>query len=157
MLDFNNNQSCPIGLAAELIGDKWSIIILRDISVLNRQTYSQLYNKSLEGISSATLAKRLKRLLDIGMLTVSNDKLHSQKKIYSLTEAAIEFVPIIFDLAHWSNTYHKSSPEYVKPIKDYMGGNKKLIKEFQDGLRKIHLRKIPIDKVDQIFQSLAKI
>ena len=103
MLDFNNNQSCPIGLAAELIGDKWSIIILRDISVLNRQTYSQLYNKSLEGISSATLAKRLKRLLDIGMLTVSNDKLHSQKKIYSLTEAAIEFVPIIFDLAHWSN------------------------------------------------------
>ncbi|MDB9697335.1 winged helix-turn-helix transcriptional regulator, partial [Amylibacter sp.] len=137
--------------------DKWSIIILRDISVLNRQTYSQLYNKSLEGISSATLAKRLKRLLDIGMLTVSNDKLHSQKKIYSLTEAAIEFVPIIFDLAHWSNTYHKPSPEYVKPIKDYMGGNKRLIKEFQDGLRKIHLRKIPIDKVDQIFQSLAKI
>ncbi|MDC3290027.1 winged helix-turn-helix transcriptional regulator, partial [bacterium] len=129
----------------------------RDISVLNRQTYSQLYNKSLEGISSATLAKRLKRLLDIGMLTVSNDKLHSQKKIYSLTEAAIEFVPIIFDLAHWSNTYHKPSPEYVKPIKDYMGGNKRLIKEFQDGLRKIHLRKIPIDKVDQIFQSLAKI
>ena len=157
MFDFNSNQSCPIGLAAELIGDKWSIIILRDIAVLNRQTYSQLYNKSLEGISSATLAKRLKRLLDIGMLTVSNDKLHSQKKIYSLTEAAIEFVPIIFDLAHWSNTYHKPSPEYVKPIKDYMGGNKKLIKEFQDGLRKIHLRKIPIDKVDLIFQSLAKI
>ena len=80
-----------------------------------------------------------------------------KKKIYSLTEAAIEFVPIIFDLAHWSNIYHKPSPEYVKPIKDYMGGNKKLIKEFQDGLRKIHLRKIPIDKVDLIFQSLAEI
>ena len=80
MFDFNDNQACPIGLAAELIGDKWSIIILRDIAVLNRQTYSRLYNKSLEGISSATLAKRLKRLLDIGMLTVSNDKLHSQKK-----------------------------------------------------------------------------
>ena len=40
MFDFNGNQSCPIGLAAELIGDKWSIIILRDIAVLNRQTYS---------------------------------------------------------------------------------------------------------------------
>jgi len=80
MFDMNGNHGCPIGLAAELIGDKWSIIILRDIAVLNRQTYSQLYNKSLEGISSATLAKRLKRLLDIGMLTVSDDKLHSQKK-----------------------------------------------------------------------------
>ena len=45
----------------------------------------------------------------------------------------------------------------IKTYEDYMGGNKKLIKEFQDGLRKIHLRKIPIDKVDQIFQSLAKI
>ena len=85
MFDFNENQGCPIGLAADIIGDKWSIIILRDIAILNRQTYSQLYNKNLEGISSATLAKRLKRLLDIGMLTVCNDMMHSQKKIYSLT------------------------------------------------------------------------
>jgi len=155
MFDMNGNHGCPIGLAAELIGDKWSIIILRDIAVLNRQTYSQLYNKSLEGISSATLAKRLKRLLDIGMLTVSDDKLHSQKKIYSLTEAAIEFVPIIFDLAHWSNTYHKPSPEYVRPIKAYMGKDKNLIKEFQNGLRKIHLYKVPLNKVDLIFRELA--
>ena len=155
MFDLNENQGCPIGLAADIIGDKWSIIILRDIAILNRQTYSQLYNKNLEGISSATLAKRLKRLLDIGMLTVCNDKMHSQKKIYSLTEAAISFVPIIFELAHWSNTYHKPSPEHVKPIKDYMSGNKNLIKQFQNGLREIHLYKKPINKVDLIFQELA--
>ena len=79
----------------------------------------------------------------------------SQKKIYSLTEAAISFVPIIFDLAHWSNTYHKPSPEHVKPIKDYMSGNKNLIKQFQNGLREIHLYKKPINKVDLIFQELA--
>lgn len=71
---------CPIGLAADLIGDKWSLIILRDISILSRQTFNQLLKCNLEGISSATLAKRLNRLMDIGLLTVAKDQTHSQKK-----------------------------------------------------------------------------
>ena len=52
--------------------------------------------QGLEGISSATLAKRLKRMMDIGLLTVSKDQTHSQKKLYYLTESAIQFIPIIF-------------------------------------------------------------
>ena len=76
---------CPIGLAADLIGDKWSLVILRDISILSRRNFNQLFKKNVEGISSGTLAKRLKRLMDIGLLTVSKDQADSQKKVYCLT------------------------------------------------------------------------
>ena len=84
MLLSPNDRMCPIGLAADLIGDKWSIIILRDIALFNRQTYNVLLRKNLEGISSSTLAKKLNRLLDIKLLNVRKDKSHSQKKYIAL-------------------------------------------------------------------------
>ena len=146
---------CPIGLAADLIGDKWSLIILRDISILSRQTFNQLLMQKLEGISSATLAKRLKRLMDIGLLTVSKDQTHSQKKLYCLTEPAIQFIPIIFNLAHWAESHHHPSQIFVKPIEAYLGDDKGLIDNFLKGLRQIHLEHKPIAEVDEIFLELA--
>ena len=146
---------CPIGLAADLIGDKWSLIILRDISILSRQTFNQLLKQNLEGISSATLAKRLKRLMNIGLLTVSKDQTHSQKKLYCLTESAIQFIPIIFNLAHWADTHHHPSQIFVKPIEAYLGDDKGLIDNFLKGLRQIHLEHKPIAEVDEIFLELA--
>ena len=146
---------CPIGLAADLIGDKWSLIILRDISILSRRTFNQLLKQNLEGISSATLAKRLKRLMDIGLLTVSKDQTHSQKKLYCLTESAIQFIPIIFNLAHWADTHHHPSQIFVKPIEAYLGDEKGLIDNFLKGLRQIHLEHKPIAEVDEIFLKLA--
>ena len=146
---------CPIGLAADLIGDKWSLIILRDISILSRQTFNQLLKQNLEGISSATLAKRLKRLMDIGLLTVSKDQTHSQKKLYCLTEPAIQFIPIIFNLAHWAESHHHPSQIFVKPIEAYLGDDKGLIDNFLKGLRQLHLEHKPIAEVDEIFLELA--
>lgn len=157
MLLSPNDRMCPIGLAADLIGDKWSIIILRDIALFNRQTYNVLLRKNLEGISSSTLAKKLNRLLDIKLLNVRKDKSHSQKKIYCLTEAAIAFMPIIFNLAHWADEYDQPSELFIKPIENYLNGDKDLIDTFLDGLRKIHLEQIPISDVDLIFQELAMI
>lgn len=146
---------CPIGLSADLIGDKWSLIILRDISILSRQTFNQLLKQNLEGISSATLAKRLKRLMDIGLLTVSKDQTHSQKKLYCLTEPAIQFIPIIFNLAHWAESHHHPSQIFVKPIEAYLGDDKGLIDNFLKGLRQIHLEHKPLAEVDEIFLELA--
>ena len=146
---------CPIGLAADLIGDKWSLIILRDISILSRQTFNQLLKQNLEGISSATLAKRLKRLMDIGLLTVSKDQTHSQKKLYCLTESAIQFIPIIFNLAHWADVHHHPSQIFIKPIEAYLGDDKGLIDNFLNGLRQIHLEHKPLAEVDEIFLELA--
>ena len=146
---------CPIGLAADLIGDKWSLVILRDISILSRRNFNKLFKQNLEGISSGTLAKRLKRLMDIGLLTVSKDQAHSQKKLYCLTESAIQFIPIIFNLAHWADVHHHPSQIFIKPIEAYLGDDKGLIDNFLNGLRQIHLEHKPLAEVDEIFLELA--
>jgi hypothetical protein len=111
--------------------------------------------QNLEGISSATLAKRLKRLMDIGLLTVSKDQTHSQKKLYCLTEPAIQFIPIIFNLAHWADVHHHPSQIFIKPIEAYLGDDQGLIDNFLNGLRQIHLEHKPIAEVDEIFLELA--
>ena len=95
-------QFCPISSAAAIIADHWSLIILRDIAILNRRTFREILLKNNENISSAILAKRLKRLCDLDLLTFVNDKEHSQRKIYSLTEASIDIVPMLIDMSCWT-------------------------------------------------------
>ena len=66
-------------------------------------------------------------------------------------------MPIIFNLAHWADEYDQPSELFIKPIENYLSGDKDLINTFLDGLRKIHLEQIPISDVDLIFQELAMI
>lgn len=93
---------CPISSAAAIIADHWSLIILRDIAILNRRTFREILSKNNENISSSILAKRLKRLCDLQLLTSANDKEHLQRKVYSLTEASIDIVPMLIDMSCWA-------------------------------------------------------
>ena len=95
-------QFCPISSAAAIIADHWSLIILRDIAILNRRTFREILSKNNENISSSILAKRLKRLCDLQLLTSANDKEHLQRKVYSLTEASIDIVPMLIDMSCWT-------------------------------------------------------
>ena len=81
---------CPIGLASELACDKWMPIILRDIGLLERRTFNQLLKHNLEGISSGSLATKLKRLEHVGLITFVSANEHKQKKLYYLTESGID-------------------------------------------------------------------
>jgi DNA-binding HxlR family transcriptional regulator len=77
-----------------MLGDRWSLIVIRDIMFGNRRHYRKLLNNSEEGIASNILADRLKRLVALGLLSRRDDPEHQQKGIYSLTEPAIELVPL---------------------------------------------------------------
>lgn len=88
MLD--NRSGCPINLTMEILGDRWSLIVLRDMMFGNRRHFRELLENSMEGIASNILSARLKRLVDAGLLSRSDDPSHRQKVIYSLTEPAIQ-------------------------------------------------------------------
>ena len=148
-------EDCPIGFTADIIGDKWAIIILRDIALLSRRTFNQLRVKNVEGISSATLAKRLKRLEDVGLLSIRHDPGHLQKKIYCLTEPAIQFVPIIFALGHWARMHSRATDWLNTPIAPFYQGDDHNMAIFLEGLRQIHLEGTPLNKVHPIFGQLA--
>jgi DNA-binding HxlR family transcriptional regulator len=133
-------SGCPINLTLEVVGDKWSLLIIRDIMFGNRRHYRELLTKSDEGISSNILADRLKMLLDQGIITREDDPSHKQKGIYSLTEQGIELLPILAQMAGWGFKYLPVSEELGIRAQLLSEGGPKMWAEFMDELREIHLR-----------------
>ncbi len=110
-MDALHRSGCPINLTLEVLGDRWSLIIIRDIMFGNRRHFRELLQHSEEGIASNILADRLKRLMERGLLTRSDDPTHKQKAIYSLTEMAIELVPILAQMGAWGRRHLPASEE----------------------------------------------
>jgi DNA-binding HxlR family transcriptional regulator len=137
----DESKMCPIGLASHLLGDKWIAIIIRDIALLNRRTFSEILKKNAEGISSGSLASRLQRMVELNMLNVESDKTHAQKKIYTLTVSGIGFVPVIFKLACWTAQYRNPSSQTVAMAKPYIDGDADKTEFFFKTLWQIHIEK----------------
>lgn len=132
-------SGCPINLTMEVIGDRWSLIILRDMMFGNRRHFRELLENSLEGIASNILAARLRRLTDIGMITRSPDGMHKQKVIYSLTEMAIQLVPVMAIIGAWGRRYMDVTPELAIRAQLLEEGGPQMWEDFMEELRYLHL------------------
>lgn len=132
-------SGCPINLAVEAIGDPWSLIVLRDIMFGDRRHYRELLANSDEGIASNILADRLKRLVEAGLLTASSDPAHKQRLIYSLTEAAIQLVPVLVHLAAWGRAHRPATPELSVRAEMLEEGGPSIWALLMDELRCRHL------------------
>src|SRR6266403_6242090 len=132
-------SGCPINLTLEVVGDKWCLLIIRDMMFRNRRHFRELLTKSEERISSNILADRLKTLLEQGIVTRDDDPSHKQKGIYSLTEQGIELLPILAQLSGWGFKYLRVSEELGIRAKLLSEGGPKMWAEFMDELREIHL------------------
>jgi DNA-binding HxlR family transcriptional regulator len=93
-----HRSGCPINLTLEILGDRWSLIVVRDVMFGDRRRYRELLTRSEEGIASNVLADRLKRLVTAGLLSRVGDPRHKQSVIYSLTEPAIQLVPLLANM-----------------------------------------------------------
>ena len=98
-------SGCPINLTLEALGDRWSLIVIRDIMFGDRRHFRELLSRSEEGIASNILADRLKRLCEAGLLSRGDDASHRQKAIYSLSEPAIALVPLLAQLGAWGRRF----------------------------------------------------
>jgi DNA-binding HxlR family transcriptional regulator len=139
----DQRSGCPINLAVEVLGDRWSLVVLRDIMFANRRTYGELHGPSLEGIATNILADRLKRLLDEGMITAAPDPRHKQRTIYSLTEKAIALVPVMVQLGAWGVRYLPAAPELAARSTALEQGGPQMWSDFMDELRHLHLGATP--------------
>jgi DNA-binding HxlR family transcriptional regulator len=158
-------SGCPINLALETLGDRWSLIVIRDIMFGNRRHYRELLNQSDEGIASNILADRLKRLVDAGLLTRTDDPTHKQKAIYSLTEKAIELVPLLVHMGAWGRKHLPVTRELAIRQQLLEEGGPKLWNDFMDELRTLHLgapakqgRRSVLERLTAAYQAeLAKV
>lgn len=149
-----NRSHCPINLSLEIIGDRWSLIILRDMIFGQKRHFRELLNQSMEGISSNILADRLKMLLDYGMLTKSDDPSHKQKAIYNLTEMSISLVPVLAQLGAWGRRFLPASRELSIRAQLLEEGGAEMWEQFMDELRAEHLGKRAKHKGLSVAQKL---
>ena len=132
-------SGCPINLAVEVLGDKWSLVVLRDMMFGNLRTYGELHGKSLEGIATNILASRLKSLTEAGLITSAPDPTHKQRTIYSLTEKAIQLVPVMAALGTWGTAHTPASPTFSARSIALGAGGPRMWDDFMNELRHIHL------------------
>ena len=138
-MDDPHRSGCPINLSLEVLGDKWSLIIIRDLIFGNRRHFRELLIGSEERIASNILSNRLKTLVEEGILTRSDDPTHKQKAIYSLTQKGIELLPVLAQIAAWGRKHLPVTEELSIRAELLEEGGPKLWAEFMDELRELHL------------------
>jgi DNA-binding HxlR family transcriptional regulator len=136
-------SGCPINLTLEQLGDRWSLIVIRDVMFGNRRSYGDLLQNSEEGIASNILADRLKRLTAAGLLSRQDDPSHRQKGVYSLTESSIQLVPLLAHMAAWGRRHTRPSRELSVRAEILEKGGPALWDAFMDELRHLHLGAAP--------------
>ena len=138
----NRNEmrsGCPINLTLEMLGDRWSLIVIRDIMFGNRRHYGDLLRLSDEKIASNILANRLARLVQDGLLSRAENPAHKQKAIYSLTEASIQLVPLLAHMGAWGCRFTSPSRQLSVRAQLLEEGGERMWKAFMAELRSIHL------------------
>jgi DNA-binding HxlR family transcriptional regulator len=138
IMNDTHRSGCPINLTLEMLGDRWSLIVIRDLMFGNRRHFRELLTKSEEGIASNILADRLKRLVAAGLLTRTDDETHRQKAIYSLTEPAIQLVPLLAQMGAWGRRHTPVSRELSVRAELLEKGGGPLWRAFMDELRTLH-------------------
>lgn len=147
-------SGCPINLSMEALGDRWSLVILRDMMFGGWRHFRELLENSMEGIASNILAARLKRLTELGLLTRADDPSHRQKVIYSLTEPAIQLLPVMAVLGAWGRRHLPVTEELSIRAQLLEEGGPPLWDDFMDELRTLHLG-APAKDGPSVFERLT--
>jgi DNA-binding HxlR family transcriptional regulator len=127
-------SDCPIHFAMETFGDKWSLLIIRDLMFKGKKTYGE-FLLSEEKIATNILADRLTMLEEAGMIKSKKDKGNKSKFNYTLTEKGIDLVPVLLEIVKWSAKHDKKTAAPKEFIDRLKNDREKLIQEITESLK----------------------
>ena len=134
MKEIKPRSGCPLSYTLDFFGDKWSLLILRDMALNDKSTYGE-FLRSDEQIATNILADRLSMLETYGFATkqVAADK--KSKFVYRLTEKGISLVPVILEIGLWGTTFNPPglNPSLLNALQQDKEGT---IKRIQENLRR---------------------
>ena len=134
--DKESRQSgCPIAFTLDILGDKWSLLIIRDMIFLGKRNYGE-FLESPEKIASNILADRLKRLEEVEIISKAQDPDNQKKFIYQLTQKGIDLIPMILEVIQWGAKYDPNTAAPEEFIKKLKKDKKALLKEIVGSLKK---------------------
>lgn len=100
-------SGCPVSVSLDLLGDRWSLLIVRDMMVRGYRTFRE-FQRSGEGIATNILADRLQRLEEGGILTREPAAEDGRSTHYRLTEKGIALAPVLLELLIWGAHHEKT-------------------------------------------------
>ncbi|VAX08656.1 Transcriptional regulator, HxlR family [hydrothermal vent metagenome] len=109
-----NSDKCPITYALDIFGDKWSLIILRDMIFKDKKHYGE-FLASAEKISTNILASRLLKMESEGLISKMQDRDNLSKYIYQLTDKGKDLIPVMLEMVAWS-VKHNPQPNVSSNI-----------------------------------------
>jgi DNA-binding HxlR family transcriptional regulator len=113
----NRRSGCPLNASVEMLGDRWSLLILRDMMLRGFRTFKEFLT-SYEGIATNILSDRLKRLVAHGIITTQEDPSDGRKLIYVLTAKGLDLAPVLTEMVLWAAKHEET-------------GNRPLVRQMQ--------------------------
>lgn len=93
-------SGCPVSISLEALGDRWSLLIIRDLMVRGYHTFKEFLGSG-EGIATNILADRLKKLEAAGIIVSKTEKTDRRKLSYRLTEKGVDLAPVLLEILIW--------------------------------------------------------
>jgi DNA-binding HxlR family transcriptional regulator len=110
-------SGCPLNASVEILGDRWSLLIIRDMMLRGFRSYTQ-FLESYEHIATNILAHRLKKLEGYGIIATQQDPLDGRKLIYTLTQKGMDLAPVLTEMVLWAAVHEETqNPELIRQIK----------------------------------------
>lgn len=119
-------SGCPVSVALERFGDRWSLLIIRDLMVRGYKTFGEFLGSG-EGIASNILSDRLRKLTEYGIVTAEAEAKDARKVNYRLTEKGIDLAPVILELLLWAARHEETMAPCA--LIESMGSNREHVLE----------------------------
>lgn len=129
---------CPINFALEHFGDKWSLLIIRDLMFKGKRHYNEFF-ESGEKVSTSVLGDRLKQLEESGIISKGQDIVKKSRIKYSLTKKGIDMIPFMVDMISWSGEYDNETEAGDVFLAQARDGREFLLKSIREKLQEEHL------------------
>ena len=135
MKKFKKRSDCPISSALDIVGDKWSLLVIRDIAMQGKNTYNE-FLKSDEKIATNVLADRLAMLEWSGIIVKEEHPESKAKIFYRLTSQGIDLLPVLIEMILWSDKYLSIAPQAKEFAKMLHQDKEAVIKQMSKSLKK---------------------
>jgi DNA-binding HxlR family transcriptional regulator len=130
-------SACAISMALDAIGDKWSLLILRDLMFTNKRSYGELQSSD-EKIATNILAARLISLENNGLIRKTADPENGRRSLYYLTEKGIDLLPVIIELRQWVEKHNPIAEGCADALKLTDKNRKEILMAYKKKLKAMH-------------------
>lgn len=100
-------SGCPVSISLEIFGDRWSLLIVRDLMVRGFHRFKD-FQHSGEGIATNILADRLRKLETSGILATAPDPEDARRRLYRLTQKGIDLAPVLLEILVWGANHEQT-------------------------------------------------